>query len=280
MTGTVALEAIARQVRAHVVDLCARPTGGHLGPSLSIVDILTALYFAVLDVDPARPAALDRDVFVLSKGHGALALYATLAVRGLLPADELASYARPGSRLLGHPTPAVPGVVAPTGALGHGLPLGVGLALAASYHRTDRRTVVLLGDGELQEGSVWEAVMSAAGLGLEQLVAIVDRNGLQLSGATERICPLDPLTDRWRSFGWEVRRHGGHDPTGLAEVLAATPWSPGRPSVLIADTVKGSGVPFAAGRVAAHYARLSPAQVARAHRALAAGRSRGGESGE
>jgi transketolase len=262
------LAVVAARIRAHVADLCAGPEGGHLGGALSCADVLAALYFSVLDVDPRRPDDPDRDRFLLSKGHAAVGLYATLAERGFFPVGELATYGRPGSRLMGHPVRAVPGVELPTGSLGHGLALACGFALANRYAGRDSRSFVLLGDGELQEGSVWEAAIAAASLGLDRLVAVVDRNGLQLTGDTEGIAPMEPLAARWRGFGWAVRDVDGHDPDGLATHLAAAPWEPGRPSVLIARTVKGKGLPFLAGRPASHYVTLSPRNHARAVRAL------------
>ncbi|MEV6195902.1 transketolase [Streptomyces sp. NPDC051920] len=264
------LDTVAARIRAHVVDMCAGPEGGHLGGAFSCADVLAALYFSVLNVDPLRPDDPDRDRFLLSKGHAAVGLYATLAERGFLPVGELAGYGRPGSRLMGHPVRAVPGVEMPTGSLGHGLALGCGFALAARYAGRDARTFVLLGDGELQEGSVWEAAIAAASLRLDRLVAVVDRNGLQLTGPTDGIAPMEPLADRWRSFGWAVRDVDGHDPEQLAEHLGSAPWEPGRPSVLIARTVKGHGLPFLAGRGASHYVTLSPRNHARAVRALRA----------
>lgn len=269
------LDSVAARIRWHVVDMCAGPEGGHLGGALSCVDLLAALYFSVLNVDPRRPDDPDRDRFLLSKGHAAVGLYATLAERGFFPIGELAGYGRPGSRLMGHPVRAVPGVELPTGSLGHGLALGCGFALAARYAGRVWRSFVLLGDGELQEGSVWEAAIVAASLRLDRLVAVVDRNGLQLTGATERIAPMEPLADRWRSFGWAVREADGHDPAGLAGHLDATPWEPGKPSVLIARTVKGQGLPFLAGRGASHYVTLSPHNHARAIRALRAAEDAG-----
>jgi transketolase len=262
------LESVAARIRSHVVDMCAGPEGGHLGGGLSCVEVLTALYFSVLNVDPQRPDDPARDRFLLSKGHAAVALYATLAERGFLPVEELAEYARPGSRLMGHPVRAVPGVELPTGSLGHGLALACGFALATRYAGRDSRSFVLLGDGELQEGSVWEAAIAAASLRLDRLVAVVDRNGLQLTGSTERIAPMEPLADRWRGFGWAVRDVDGHDATQLADHLAAAPWEPGRPSVLIARTVKGHGLPFLAGRASSHYVTLSERNHARAIAAL------------
>jgi transketolase len=282
------LRGIATQVRRHVVDMCAGPEGGHLGGSLSCTDILVALYFAVLRVDPDTPGDPDRDIFLLSKGHGALALYATLAERGFLPVAELAGYGRPGSRLMAHPVRAVPGVELPTGSLGHGLALGLGFALAARLAGTRtagsvgqpagpeparpagrrRCAFVLLGDGELQEGSCWEAALGAAAQRADNLVAIVDRNGLQLTGATEQIAPLEPLAERWRSFGWAAREVDGHDHGALVEALSSVPWVPGRPSVLVASTVKGQGVPMVAGQVRSHFATLSDRTCRQALRAL------------
>lgn len=261
---------VADRVRHRIVDMCGRGEGGHLGGSLSLADILTALYFAVLRVDPARPDWPGRDIFVLSKGHGALALYAVLAERGFLDPAELDTYGQPGSRLLGHPVRTVPGVEMPTGSLGHGLALGLGFALAGRLAGSTRRTFVVTGDGELQEGSCWEAAGCASALRADGLVAIVDNNGLQLGGRTEDICPVEPLADRWRSFGWSVREADGHDAAGLAAALSAAPWQPGRPSVLLASTQKGYGIPFIAGRPASHYARLDERTQARARGALAA----------
>jgi transketolase len=171
---------------------------------------------------------------------------------------ELATFARPGSRLMGHPVRAVPGVEMPTGALGHGLALGNGFALADR----GRRCFVIMGDGELQEGSVWEAAMATSDLGLDNLTAVVDRNGLQLAGETEATITLEPLADRWRAFGWAVREVDGHDPGALAQAFGAP--EPGRPVVVLARTVKGKGLPFIQGRTESHFARLSERQRTRA----------------
>ncbi|MGC5033777.1 transketolase [Micromonospora sp. DT229] len=280
------LATVANRIRHHVVDMCAGPEGGHLGGSLSIVDILTVLYFQALKVAPDQPDAADRDIFLLSKGHGAIALYATLAERGFFPVEELKTYGTSAGRLMGHPVRAVPGVEMPTGSLGHGLPLALGFAYAARLQRAAangqpersagtvrrRRTVVLLGDGELQEGSCWEAAMGAAALGLRDLVAIVDRNGLQLTGSTEQLCPLEPLADRWASFGWRVLEVDGHDHKALSVALEEDGEPddprPGAPLAIIAHTEKAHGLSFVAGQVKSHYAALSPRMAARAHRAL------------
>jgi transketolase len=244
--------------------MCAGEQGGHLGGSMSLVEILTALYFAVLRVDPDAPDAPDRDILILSKGHSAICLYAVLAERGFFPVEELSGYGRPGSRLMGHPVSAVPGVEMPTGSLGHGLPLATGFALAGRLDRLRRRCFAVLGDGELQEGSVWEAAMAASSLGLDRLVAVVDRNGLQITGATEEVLQLEPLAERWRSFGWAVREADGHDLHGLLAELGSVPAEPGRPTVVIARTVKGKGLPFIEGRRESHYARLGERQRQRA----------------
>jgi transketolase len=262
------LAARAQRIRRHIADMCALPAGGHLGGSMSVTDILTALYFAVMRVDPRRPRDPDRDVLILSKGHAALALYATLAERGYFPVAELATIGQDGGRMLAHPVRAVPGVEVPTGSLGHGLALGTGFALSARLSGRRRRVFVVLGDGEQQEGSVWEAAATAAALGLDNLVAIVDRNGFQQSGATEEICPQEPVGARWAAFGWAVREVDGHDLGALTESLGSAPWQPGLPSVVVARTVKGRGLPFAEGLWQSHYMRLSPRAHARAAAAL------------
>jgi transketolase len=254
----------AHRIREHIVGMCASQQGGHLGGSMSLVEILTALYFAVLRVDPAVPDAPDRDILILSKGHGAICLYAVLAERGFFPVEELSGYGQNGSRLMGHPVPAVPGVEMPTGSLGHGLPLATGFALAGRLDGLRRRCFAVLGDGELQEGSVWEAAMAASSLGLDRLVAIVDRNGLQITGETEEVIQLEPLAERWRSFGWAVREVDGHDLHSLLAELGSVPAEPGRPTVVIARTVKGKGLPFVEGRRESHYVRLGERQQQRA----------------
>lgn len=263
----------AARAREHVVDLCASAEGGHLGGSMSVLDILVALYFGVLRIDPAEPRAAARDILLLSKGHGALGLYAVLAERGYFPAADLAGYGRPDSAFLAHPHPRTPGVEMPSGSLGHGLPLGVGFALAARLEGLERRCFVVLGDGELQEGSVWEAAAAAGALGLDRLTAVVDRNGLQITGRTEEVVALEPLADRWRAFGWAVREVPGHDLGALVEVLGA-PSSDGRPVAVIAHTVKGRGLPYVEGQVRSHFARLSGRQHERARAVLRAAGSR------
>lgn len=248
----------ALAIRRHVLDIAAGPVGAHVGGSLSCADILAVLFADVLRRRPDEPGWPDRDHLILSKGHASAALYGALAEFGALPAEELATYAQPGSRLAGHPRRSVPGVEFPTGSLGHGLSLGVGLALAAQRDARPNRTFVILGDGELQEGSVWEAAMSAAHLRLGRLVAIVDRNGWQISGRTEDCMQLEPLAARWEAFGWRAVTADGHDVDGLSAILSRDPKADAAPTVVLAATVKGRGVRFIEGRKSCHYMRLSP----------------------
>ncbi|MDN3264942.1 transketolase [Streptomyces sp. CSDS2] len=245
------------RVRELIVEMCGSAGGGHLGGSMSLVEILVTLYRSTLRVDPRAPDAPDRDILLLSKGHGAIGLYAVLAERGFFPEAELAAYGQPDSPFSAHPNPAVPGVEMPTGSLGHGLPQGVGFALAARFDNSDRRCFVVLGDGELQEGSVWEAAMAAGSLGLGGLVAVVDRNTLQITGPTEDAVGLEPLADRWRSFGWTVREVDGHDIDALRATFDAIPSGADRPTVVIAHTVKGRGLPYIEGQTRSHFARLA-----------------------
>ncbi len=251
-----ALELRKRATEARLRDL-RMVTGaglGHIGGEFSALDILTVLYHAVLRIDPQRPDWPERDRFILSKGHAAAALYATLAGAGFIEPAELDTWLAPLSRLNGHPDrKKVPGVETNTGPLGHGFPVAVGTALAGQLDGSERRTFVLCGDGELQEGSMWEAAMAGAHFGLERLCLIVDRNGLQQGDTTERTMRLDPLADRFTAFGWAVREVDGHDHAALLEAFTALPFEPGSPSCLIAHTHKGHGISFATDQVAWHH---------------------------
>ncbi|MFB8280266.1 transketolase [Nocardia colli] len=249
--------AMAQRIREDVIRMAGGPEGAHAGGSLSSADLIAVLYAELL-----RPG----DSFVLSKGHAAPALYSALAQLGRIPAEELDTYARPGSRLFGHPPYELPGVEFATGSLGHGLGLSIGLALAEQLSGGDRHVYTLLGDGELQEGSVWEAALLAGHRKLTGLVAAVDRNGLQITGRTEDCVGLEPLDAKFTAFGWQVRSIDGHDLSALREALRP---SLDGPVMVIARTVKGRGVPFLEDRVAGHYAKLKPALVRRALAALA-----------
>jgi transketolase len=232
-----------------------------------VTDILVTLFGAVLSVDPQVPQAPGRDRFVLSKGHCAGALYATLARCGFFPVAELETFMAPLSSLNGHPDrKKVPGVETNTGPLGHGFPVAVGIALAARLQGASWRTFVVLGDGELQEGSNWEAAMTAAHYDLASLTAVVDRNRLQQGARTEDTKRLEPLADKWTSFGWEVREVDGHDHAALRAVFAPT--SSGRPVVVIAHTIKGKGVSFIEDRVEWHHKVPDAQQVQAAFQEL------------
>jgi transketolase len=254
------LEDLAASVRRTVVTMVDRAGLGHIGGDLSVTDILVTLFGAVLDVDPADPTRFDRDRFILSKGHCAGALYATLAHFGFFGRDELSTFMAPLSPLNGHPNRTkVPGVETNTGPLGHGFPVGVGCALAAKLRGLDYRTFVVLGDGELQEGSNWEAAMTAAHYDLDNLTAIVDRNRLQQGATTSDTKELEPLPDKWAAFGFEVRVVDGHDHAALLE--AFQPSKRGMPVAIIANTIKGKGVSFMENRVEWHHKVPSAEQV-------------------
>ncbi|MFK0050293.1 transketolase [Streptomyces sp. NPDC090741] len=265
---------LAHEVRELVLRMGTTAHGTHVGGSLSAADVLTVLYHEVLRLRPEQPDWADRDWFVLSKGHASAALYAVLAQRGFIDRAELATYGAPGSRLAGHPLRRLPGVEFPTGSLGHGLSLASGVALGLRRQGRPGRAFALLGDGELQEGSVWEAAMNAGHHRLDNLVAVVDRNGLQISGSTEECVSLEPLGDRWRSFGWAVAEVDGHDLGALREVFAALPDTGGRPTVVLARTVKGRGVPLFEGKKKSHSVQLTPRLFQRALTGLNARRAR------
>lgn len=257
------LSVVADDSRADILRVIGEAGIGHVGGDFSVVDILTCLYFAVARLDPARPDWPERDRVVLSKGHAAVSLYVTLARCGFFPAEALASFTKPLSPLSGHPDRRkVPGVEASTGPLGHGLPFSVGAAIAAEIDSLPRRVFVVLGDGELQEGSNWEAAMLAGHRGLGALTAVVDRNGLQQGARTEETNRLEPLADKWRSFGWEVDEVDGHDHRALVAALER-PRST-KPRCLIARTVKGKGVSFMEDRQVWHHRVPTADEIAEA----------------
>jgi transketolase len=261
------LREMAQRVRRDDLEMVYRARLGHLGGDFSVIDILVTLYAAVLDVDPGQPQAARRDRLVLSKGHTAGALYTTLAHCGFFARRELETFALPLSALNGHPNRTkVPGVETNTGPLGHGFPVAVGIALSARLQASPRRTFVVLGDGELQEGSNWEAAMTAAHYDLSALCAVVDRNGLQQGARTEETKQLEPLPAKWASFGWEVREVDGHDHAQLLDTFRR----PGttRPVCVIAHTVKGKGVSFMEDHVEWHHKVPSAEQVEIALREL------------
>jgi len=250
----------ANQSRITDLEMIGRAGLGHVGGDMSVLDILTTLFFAVLRVDPEKPGRPDRDRFVLSKGHTAGALYTTLAAAGFFPAAELATFAAPMSALNGHPNRLkVPGVETNTGPLGHGLPIAVGMAVAGRLDASDRHVYVVLGDGELQEGSNWEAAMTAGHRRLANLTAVVDRNRLQQGARTEDTNGLDPLDDKFRAFGWDVVSVDGHDHLALLDAFTAA--RDDRPTCVIADTIKGKGISFMEDRVEWHHKVPSRQQI-------------------
>ena len=239
------LELIAARGRRLGMDMVFRDASGHIGGSLSAMDILTELYFEELRIDPARPQAPERDRFVMSKGHCTPALYSVLALRGYFPEKELELFRSIEGHMSGHPDMVhVPGVDMSTGSLGQGLSAAVGMALAAKLDGAGYRVFALMGDGEIEEGQIWEAAMSAAKYGLSNLCGIVDVNGLQIDGRTADVMPSEPLDAKFAAFGWNVIKADGHDFDSLRAAFAAARAEKDRPSVILAKTVKGKGVSF------------------------------------
>ena len=245
-------EVFARDIRRRALQMTSRARSSHIGSAFSCADILAVLYGGTLRVRPKEPDWPGRDRFVLSKGHAASALYAALSLRGFFPAEALDEYACDGSNLCGHAAAVVPGVDWSTGSLGHGLPVACGMALAAQLDRRVHRVVALLSDGELDEGSNWEAILFAAHHGLDHLTVIVDCNGLQSLAGTEETLRLEPLAAKWQNFGWEVRECDGHNHEAMRTALRARPGS-GVPACILARTVKGKGVSFMEDSVVWHY---------------------------
>ena len=260
----------ARLLRLRIIDNSHRTGTPHLGSCLSCVDILATLYFSILRIDPAAPAAPDRDRFILSKGHGVPALFQVLAMRGFYPESALADFNSDDSLFGEHPPipGKIPGIEAATGSLGHGLPLGVGMAMAARIQKRPHRVFVLLGDGECNEGTVWEAAMLAAAQDLDRLVVMVDYNKWQGTGRSNDILALEPLVEKWRAFGWAAREVDGHDIGGLATILGDPAAGEGRPLALIAATVKGKGVSFMEDDNNWHYRIPTAGEVQAAAREL------------
>lgn len=253
---------LARQVRALAVQMVARAKASHIGGALSMADLLAVLYTDALNVRPTEPTWPGRDRFLLSKGHACTGLYATLALRGFFPVEELEQYGRDGSRLMAHVSDRVPGVEFSTGSLGHALPFGVGLALGAKRRAVGHRVFVLVSDGELDEGSNWEAILFAPQHRLDNLVLLVDYNQIQSLGAVADVLELAPLADKFRAFRWAVREVNGHDHRQIRETLASVPAEAGRPTVILAHTVKGKGVGFMEHQLLWHYKSPDEAQLA------------------
>jgi len=263
------LEAIAKELRRNIVKMTFTAASGHPGGSLSEIDILTVLYFRVLRVDPENPRWESRDRFILSKAHACPGLYAVLARRGFFPEEELWTFRQINSRLQGHAHIMTPGVEMSSGSLGQGLSFGIGCALAARTDALNHRIYVMLGDGECDEGQVWEAAMSAAHYRLDNLTAIVDRNGIQNDRFTDDVMKLEPLADKWRAFGWRVFEIDGHDMREILGALRQASDTRDQPSMIIAKTVKGKGVSFMENNPAFHGAAPNQDEYDKAMRELA-----------
>lgn len=259
----------ARRLRQHVVRVSYESQTSHVGTALSCADILAALYFNIMRVDPRNPGWPDRDRFIMSKGHGCAAWYAALAERGFFPVEELRTFRRLGSRLQGHPDMSkLPGVEMTAGSLGHGLAAGIGIAIGNKLDGRPGRVYVLLGDGESQEGLVWEAALAAPRFRLDNLVAVVDYNHWQSGGSVDETMPLEPLADKWRAFGWHVVEVNGHDLRALLDAFAEAAETIDRPTTVIAHTTKGKGVSFMENDNLWHAKPPSKAEAERALREL------------
>lgn len=258
---TKQLQLIAEQNRKRLVEVVYAAKAGHIGGDLSCLNVMTALYFHVMNgLNPKDPKALLRDRFVLSKGHCVESLYVTLEAKGYLKPEVLDTLGQFGSILSGHPTIEVPGIEVNSGALGHGLSIGVGMAIAAKMDQQPWRTYVMMGDGEQGEGSIYEAAMAANRYHLDNLVAIIDRNHLQISGNTEDVMPIDNIHDRWTAFGWDVILMNGDSMDDIIRTFDNIDYNNGKPHLLVSDTTKGKGVSFMEGIAKWHHGVLNAEQ--------------------
>ena len=265
----VDLKKLAYRMRRQIIDMAVSAGGGHIAPALSAVEILISLYFRVLRINPEDPQWPERDRFILSKGHGCCALYAVLAERGFLHRDALKTFCQDGHAMGGHPEYGkIPGVETSTGSLGHGLSIAIGISLAAKNDGNTCRSFVLLGDGECNEGSVWEAAMAASQFQLDNLVAIIDYNKLLATGFIKDVMALEPFAMKWKAFGWEVREVNGHDINEVSRTLNEVPFAEKRPSVVIAHTVKGKGVSYMENNPVWHYRLPNKEELLQAYKEL------------
>lgn len=245
---------IAKGIRAKLIKMHSQSKASHIASSLSVTDILVALYFNILKLSPGKPKDKDRDRLILSKGHAASALFACLAARGFFPEKILEEYCVDAGRLPGHASiNCVPGLEVSTGSLGHGLSIGAGMALAARHDRAKYRVFTVLSDGECQEGAIWEAAMFSGHHKLDNIITIIDYNKMQALGKSRDILDLEPFAGKWRSFGWAVKETDGHDIEGIIRALKKAPFAKNKPSVLICHTIKGKGVSFMENRLLWHY---------------------------
>ncbi len=259
------LQDISKEIRCNILTMIRGAGVGHIGGSLSVTDILVSLYFKVLKINPKNPEWPERDRLILSKGHGATAIYSVLAERGFFPKEELKTFGVIDSNFQVHPDKTkVPGIEASTGALGQGLSIGVGMALAARLDKKGYYTFVILGDGEIQEGQIWEAAMFASHYGLDNMTAILDYNNIQLMGNVSKIMEVAPVADKWAAFGWEVLEIDGHDFCQIIGSLYKAKEVKGKPTIIIANTVKGKGVSFMQNTCNWHGSVPTPEEYSRA----------------
>ena len=259
--GIERCERLARSIREHCLRMTSRTQTGHLGGMLSMAELLAVLYERILRVDPANPRWPDRDRFILSKGHAGGAVYAVLAEKGFFPKEWLTLYYCDNGKLMGHINHYVPGVEISTGSLGHGLPIAVGMSLAARHARKQHRIFCLMSDGDCDEGSNWEAILFAGHHHLDNLMAIVDYNRTQALGFSKEVLNLEPLAEKLRAFGWSVREIDGHRCEEIESTLKQVPFEPGKPSWIIAHTIKGKGAGFLQGTIESHYDHLNDEQL-------------------
>lgn len=278
--NNVQLQDKAIQIRMDLLQMIHHAKAGHTGGSLSNTDVLTALYYRIMRIDPRQPKWEQRDRFIASKGHAVESLWCILADLGFFDKEELKTFSQFGTRLIGHPNNKVPGIEMNTGALGHGLPIAVGMALAAKRDGRDYRVFCLMGDGEQAEGSVWEGAMAGAHYKLDNLVGIIDRNRLQISGTTEEVMGLEPLEEKWAAFGWHVVSIDGNDMAAVVAALESAPQAQGRPTLIMANTVKGKGVSFAENVPHWHHHVPSNEELERALAELTAARELLQQEGE
>jgi transketolase len=265
------LRALARKLRSHTLVMISRAKTSHIGSCLSVADILAVLYGRILRFDPKRPKLPSRDRLIVSKGHAAAIVYAAVAEAGFMPVERLEEFARNGGQLYGHVTHGgVPGIEMSSGSLGHGLPVGAGMALTGKRAGEPWRVFVVMSDGELDEGSNWEAMLFAGHHQLDNLTIIVDYNKIQSLDWVDKTLRLEPLADKFRAFGWSVREVDGHDVKDLSSALELVPLEPGRPNAIIAHTVKGKGVSWMEGKVLWHYKQPTPDELVTALEEVAA----------
>ncbi|MEG6523071.1 transketolase [Desulfotomaculum sp. 1211_IL3151] len=264
------LQQRAKAMRRHIITMLGEAGSGHPGGSLSAADIVSVLYFDTMKLDPEKPDWPERDRFVLSKGHAAPVLYAALAEKGFFPKEELMTLRKLGSRLQGHPDmKKLPGVEMSTGSLGQGLSTAIGMALGLRLGGGQQRVYALLGDGEVQEGQIWEAAMAASHFKLDNLTAFLDYNNLQIDGPVDVVMDVAPLNDKWRSFGWHILQIDGHDMAQILQALKEAQATKGKPTMIIAKTIKGKGVSFMENQVGWHGNAPKPEQVEQALQELA-----------